>query len=97
MGVDGEERHPGGAELGLQVGPGRVGTLGDCVVALVEDLVQDLEPLVGQPDLVGVGIEQQPRNLTGSVFRPDAAALHSDIPSGLLDPGQERFDPRPEA
>jgi hypothetical protein len=43
-------------QLGLEVGPGGVGALGDRVVALVEDLVEDLQALVGQADLVGVGV-----------------------------------------
>ena len=44
---------------------GRVGPLGDGVGALVQQLVEDLQALVGQPDLVGVGIEQQPGHLAG--------------------------------
>ena len=65
VGVDREERHARRPHLGLEVDPGRVGALGDGVVAFVEDLVEDLEPLVGQPDLVGVGIDEQPGGAGG--------------------------------
>ena len=97
VGVDREERDADDrAHLRGQVEPGRVGALGERVVAFVEDLVEDLQPLVGQADLVGVGIEEQPGGEVGPVFRPQAAPLHPDVPSGLLDLGQEGFDPWPE-
>ena len=44
----------------LHVRPHRVGALGHDPVALVEHLVEDLHALVGQPDLVGVGVHQRP-------------------------------------
>ena len=72
----------------VDVEPGRVGAFGDRVVALVEDLVEDLEPLVGQPDLVGVGVDEEPGEVGGPVLRPEAAPLHPDVASRLLDPGQ---------
>ena len=34
--------------------------------------------------------------LAGPVFRRQGAPLHADIASGLCNPGQERFDPRPQ-
>ena len=61
VGVDREQGQVVGPRAQrLEVGPRRVGALGDGVGALVEDLVEDLEALVGQPDLVGVGVRQQP-------------------------------------
>ena len=63
--VDGEQREPLAAQLVLEVEPRRVGALGRRVVALVEDLVEDLEPLVGQADLVGVGVDEQPGAWSG--------------------------------
>ena len=85
---------------GLHVDPGRVGALGDRVVALVEDLVEDLEPLVGEPDLVGVGIDQEKGRPAAPVSGRQVARLrphlHTDVASGLLNPGQQRFDPRPQ-
>jgi hypothetical protein len=60
VGVDREQRHSVRPELRLEVSPRCIGALGRCVVALVEDLVEDLEPLVGQPDLVGIRVHEQP-------------------------------------
>ena len=47
VGVDREQRHGVGPHLRVHVDPGRVGALRQRVVALVQDLVEDLEPLVG--------------------------------------------------
>ena len=77
VGVDGEQRRPVRPQLGLEVDPRRVGALGRRVVAFVEDLVEDLEPLVGEADLVGVGVDEQPGDLVGPVLRP----LRSPAPS----------------
>ena len=80
----------------LEVDPRGVRPLGDAVVALVEDLVEDLEALVGQAHLVGVGVDQQPGHPTAPVDRGAGAVLASDVAGGLLHLGQERLDPRPE-
>ena len=53
------------AHLALDVDPGRVGALGDGVAAFVQDFVEDLEPLVGEPDLVGVGVDEEPGDRSG--------------------------------
>ena len=47
VGVDREERHARGAHLRGHVEPRRVAAFGHRVVAFVQDLVEDLEPLVG--------------------------------------------------
>ena len=60
VGVDGELRDGLLAQHPLHVRPHRVGALGDDPVALVEHLVEDLDALVGQADLVGVGVHQRP-------------------------------------
>jgi len=57
-----EERDSSRAHRSLHVDPGGVGALGEGVGALVQDPVEDLEALVGQPDLVGVGVAEQPRD-----------------------------------
>ena len=67
--VDGELRDAVLAHHRLHVGPDRVGALGEHAVALVEDLVEDLHALVGQPHLVGVGVHQRPPDL-GLAPRP---------------------------
>ncbi len=94
--VDAEEREARGAHRGLHIGPRCVGALGTGAGALVEQFVEDLEPLVGQPDLVSVGVDQEKCSPAGAVFGRQAALFHSDVASGLLNPGQERFDPRPQ-
>ena len=96
VGVDREEGHRRPAHLRGHVEPGRVGAFGERIVAFVEDLVEDLEPLVGQADFVGVGIDEEPGGEVWPVFRLDAPPLHPDVPSGLLDLGQEGFHPWPE-
>ena len=86
-----------GPQERLEVDPRRVGALGDGVVALVDDLVEDLETLVGQADLVGVGVDEQPGHLPGRVLGGDGAVLAPDVAGRFLHLGQEWFEPRPEA
>jgi hypothetical protein len=94
--VDREQGHRRRAQLRGHVEPRRVGALGQGVVAFVEDLVQDLEPLVRQPDLVGVGIDEEPGGEVRTVLRLEAPPLHPDVATGLLDPGQEGLHPWPQ-
>ncbi len=100
VGVDTEQRHLGRPHRRLHVGPGRVRTLRHRVVALVEQLVEDLQPLVGEPDLVGVGIDQEKGRPAAPMAGRQVARLrphlHTDVASGLLNPGQQRFYPRPQ-
>ncbi len=100
VGVDAEQRHLGRPHRRLHVGPGRVGPLRHRVFALVEQLVEDLEPLVGEPDLVGVGIDQEKGRPAAPMAGRQVAwlrsHLHTDVTSGLLNPGQQRFYPRPQ-
>ena len=62
--LEGEERQAPGSQHRLEVDPGGVGALGHRVGAFVEDLVEDLEALVRQADFVGVGVDEQPGDLT---------------------------------
>ena len=96
VGVDREQRDTLGAHGRVHVEPGRVGALGQGVVTFVEDLVEDLEALVGEPDLVRVGVHEEPGDCRRPMLRPDAPPLHPDVPSRLLDPGQEGLHPRPQ-
>ena len=91
-----EQGQPGAAHGRLHVHPGGVGPLGHGVVPLVEDLVEDLEPLVGQADLVRVGIDQQPRGRALVVLGHLGAELPADVAGRLLDLGQEGLNPWPE-
>ena len=96
VGVDREQRHRVGPHLLGHVEPGRVGAFGQGVVAFVQDLVQDLEPLVGQPDFVGVGIDEKPGGELRVMLRTEAPPLHPDVATGLLDPCQEGLHPWPQ-
>ena len=96
VGVDAEQRHARGAHRVLHVGPRRVRPFGDRVGPLVQDLVEDLQALVGEPDLVRVGVDQEKCGPAGPMVGRQTALLHTDIASGLLNPGQQRFDPRPQ-
>src|SRR5581483_10343459 len=96
MGVDREQRHPVGAHQRLEIHPGGVGALGDGIVPFVQNFVKDLEALVRKPNLVCVGIHQEPRDPSASVDRGASPVLAADVAGGLLHLGQQRLDPRPK-
>ena len=75
----------------LHVGPHRVGALGEDPVALVEHLVEDLDALVGQADLVGVGVHQRPPDLDGVPVLDDGVQLAADVLDRLGDRRQARL------
>ncbi len=78
---------------------GRIGALGHGVAPLVQDLVEDLQPLVGQPDLIGVGVDEQPGQRPGPVVEilgPFGAELTADVAGRLFDLVEEGLDLRPE-
>ena len=91
VGVHREEREPLPAHQGLEVAPRGVGPLGNGVAALVEDLVEDLQPLVGQADLVTVGVAEQPGHLAGAVSRRACTLLAADVARRTLNLIQERL------
>ncbi len=89
--VHGELRDTVLTQQFLQIRPDRVGTLGQDVRLLVEDLVQDLDTLVGQAYLVGVRIHQTPAD---DRVRPGLALgipFAAEVAHGLTDPRQQRF------
>ena len=104
--VDGELRDRAllvtGAHHLLHVGPHRVGALGEDPVALVEHLVEDLDALVGQADLVGVGVHQGPADrraarlgrLGAVPVLDDRVQLATDVLDGLLHRGQPGLQAR---
>ena len=63
---------------------------------LVQEFVEDLEPLVGQADLVAVRIDEQPRHRVRSVLHLLGAELTPDVAGRLRDLGEERLDLWPE-
>ena len=77
-------------------GPITQHALGQCVGTFVEDLVENLQSLIGQADLVGVRVEQEPRHLPATVGGGDVPVLAPDVASWLLYPSQERLDLGPE-
>ncbi len=83
-----EERHAGRPHGRLHVHPGRVGALGYRIGPLVEDLVEDLQPLVGEPDLVRVGVKEHPGDLARTVLRVLRPLLTPDIARRLGDAEQ---------
>ena len=94
--LDAEEGHPGPAHRLLQIDPGGIRALGHRVRTLVEDLVEDLEALVGQSDLVGVGVEQQPGHLPRAVIGVDRTLFAADVARRLGDLRQQPFELGPD-
>ena len=94
--LDAEERHAGRPHGGLHVDPGGVGPLGQRVGTLVEDLVEDLQTLVGQADLVGVGVDQQPGHPARARARGTRAPAHRRCSGRAWTRGQQALDLRPE-
>ena len=91
VGVDGELRHVVLAHQRLEVWPHRVGALGQDVGLLVEHLVQDHDALVGQADLVGIGIHQAPADVGAVPVLDGGVELAADILDRLLDSRQQRL------
>ena len=91
--VDGELRHAVLAHQRLEVGPDAVRPLGQDAVALVEDLVQDLQALVGEPDLVRVRVHQRPADLAGVPVLDDGVELAADVLDRFAHQREQRLQP----
>ena len=96
VGVDREQRQPLTAQELFHVDPGGVGAVGSGIRAFVDDLVEDLESGVGQPDFVGVRVGEQPGGLVRPVFGGLHAVFTPDVARRLLHLGQERLKAGPE-
>ena len=96
VGVDREQGDALPPQDLLEVGPGGVGPLGDGVGPLVEDLVEDLEALVGQADLVGVRVHQEPPDPVGGGRRDLGTELAADVARWLLHRGEVRLETSPD-
>ncbi len=96
MGVDREQREPFAAHDLLEVGPGRIRALGEGIRPLVQDLVEDLQPLVGEADLVRVRVHQEPPDPLRGGRRYLGAELAADVARRLLDRGEVRLEPSPD-
>ena len=96
MGVDREQREPFAAHDLLEVGPGRIRALGEGIRPLVQDLVEDLQPLVGEADLVRVRVHEEPPDPLRGGRRYLGAELAADVARRLLDRGEVRLEPSPD-
>ena len=97
MAVDGERGHAVLAHQRLEVGPDGVAALGEGVRPFVEHLVEDLHALVGQADLVRIGVEQGPadgRGRPGGVVSAARVQLTADVLDRLGDARQQRLQGR---
>ena len=91
VGVQGELGQPVASHQYFQVAPHRVRALGQNPVLLVQDLVEDRDALVGQPDLVCVGVAQAPPHLDGIPILHLGVQFAADVLDRLADPGQQRL------
>jgi len=66
--------------------------LGERVLALVDDLVEDLHALVRQPDLVGIGVHQRPVDLDGVPLLRPCVELTADVLDRLADAREQGLE-----
>ena len=92
--VDGELRDAVLAHEGLEVGPYGVRALAEHAGLLIEHLVENLDALVGGPDLVGIGVHQRPVDISLVPLGRDGVHLAADVLNGLLDQGEQRLQGR---
>jgi len=78
----------------LQVRPDAVGALGEHALALVQDLVEDHDALVGQPDLVCVGVHERPADIAGLPGLDRGVELSTDVLDRLLHMREQGFELR---
>ena len=92
MVLDAEQRNALSAHRSFHISPRRIGPLGQGSGVLVQDLVEDLETLIGEPDLIGIGVGQQPRDRAGSMVGILGPHLTAHITRRLLDGEQQWLD-----
>ena len=92
--VDGELRDPVRTHERLEIRPHGVRTLGERVVALVEDFVEDLHALVGHAHLVGVRVHERPVDGNGVPVLAHGVELAADVLDRLGHQGQQRLETR---
>ena len=96
VGVEREQGQAAGAQQLVEVDPRGVGALRHRIGSFVQDLVEDLQALVGQADLVGVGIREQPRHVLRCVVGPLRTVFQTDVAGGFGDLGQQGFQLGPQ-
>ena len=92
MTINGELRNTLLSHQFLEIGPHRVGALGENVRASVEDLVQDLHSLIRGADFVSVGVHQCPPHSGVFPVFDDGVHLATDVLDRFADPRQQRFE-----
>jgi hypothetical protein len=91
MRVHRKERNSPLAHQGFKVDPGRVRTLSYGVGALIQNLVQDLQPLIGQADLVHIGVSEEPSHFSVAVLRNYRSIFAPDIAGWFAHPRKKRL------
>ena len=86
------ERQAGGAQAVGEVGPRREGALGGEVGLAVDDVVEDLEPVVAHADGIGVGVDERDAAAQAGGILADLVHLAADVPCGRLHAVAERSD-----
>ncbi len=90
--VHGELGHVVLAHQLFEVGPDAVRALREDALALVEYLVEDHDALVGEPDLVGIGVHQGPADVTAVPVLDGGVQLTADVLDGLLHMREQSFE-----
>src|SRR5690606_29133559 len=86
---EGVQGDPGGAEGVAHVGHGGEGAFGGQIGFAVEEVVQDLGPVVGHADFVGVGEDQGNGRGDGGGVLDDLVGFAAEVTPGVLDFGQD--------
>ena len=90
--IDGELRNTVFSHQFLEIGPHRVGALGENIFATVENLIEDLHSLIGGADFVSIGIHQRPPHRGVFPVLDDGVHLATDVLDRLADARQQRFE-----
>ena len=90
--VDGELRDAVLAHQGFEVGPDRVGALGEDALAFVQHLVEDHDTLVGQAHLVGVRVHERPADVAGLPRFDGGVQFTPDVLDGFLHLREQSFE-----
>jgi hypothetical protein len=92
MAIDSELRHLMLAHQLLEIGPDRIGALGQSIVALVDHFVEDLHALVRSTHLVGIGVHECPVNVDRLPRLLHGIEFAAHVLNGLRHEGQERLE-----
>ena len=94
--VESELGDPSRPHVLLHIRPHRIGALSQDPITLIEHLVEDGHALVRLANLIRIGIHQDPADISVLPFLDDAVVLPAHILDGLINSGQQRFNPAKE-